>query len=195
MGLISRVSSRTYRCFMESRKSKNCESDTPQRYSFLVFDDEGQDKQDVSLAAKFWKQFELEPQIESRLVSKDNISQSSRPTDAGNLRVRSQPVNNTQTQNSSRAGSSSSIRNNINRSKSITSSKNNQNLSVSDMVKQLKQTNKFLNQQSNRNIDDLNSQDFNHISDSESTTIESEMQQLDKFDEMQQACKNTVKIQ
>ena len=104
-------------------------------------------------------------------------------------------MNNTQTQNSSRAGSSSSIRNNINRSKSITSSKNNQNLSVSDMVKQLKQTNKFLNQQSNRNIDDLNSQDFNHISDSESTTIENEMQQLDKFDEMQQACKNTVKIQ
>ena len=40
---------------MESRKPKNRESDTPQKYSFLVFDDEGQDKQDVKIVDKFLK--------------------------------------------------------------------------------------------------------------------------------------------
>jgi hypothetical protein len=68
-------------------------TDDASAFSFLVFDDERQDERDVRLAAKFWKQFELEPQIESRLVSKDNISQSSRPTEtAANQRVRSQPA-------------------------------------------------------------------------------------------------------
>merc|ERR1719219_3176908 len=105
---------------MESRKSKNHQQQQQQQpplpdealqqnYSFLIFNDQEQDPQDVRLAAKFWKQFELEPQIESRLVSKDNISQSSRPTETGNRVARSQPA---PQNNSSRAGSSSSMRNN-----------------------------------------------------------------------------------
>jgi len=49
--------------------------------SFLIFDDNPNtpnSTQDSNLAQKFWKQFELEPQIESNLVATDKISQSSR---------------------------------------------------------------------------------------------------------------------
>merc|ERR1712173_507708 len=170
----------------ESRKSKNnndnqtSDEALPQDYSFLIFNDKEQDPQDVRLAAKFWKQFELEPQIESRLVSKDNISQNrsaSRPTETGNMRVRTSQTRGSET-------SRNIVK--LNRSNSQTNNSNNNNsrpqtrtISVSDMVKQLKQTNKFLNR--NSNDDEENSPEF-IISDNEAT-IENEMQQLDKFDE------------
>lgn len=57
-----------------------CGSDSPE-ISFLVFDDSEsnpQNPQDVMLAQKFWKQFELEPQMESKLVAMDRVNQSSR---------------------------------------------------------------------------------------------------------------------
>ena len=165
--------------------------DEPTQQHFgLIFNDKEQDEQDVRLAAKFWKQFELEPQIESRLVSKDNIQQSSRLTETRN-RVRSQPA--PPTQHNSRGGSANSIRNNtanlkFNRSNSQTkdagfnSRPQTRTISVSDMVKQLKQTNKFLNR-NEEGEDEMGSAEFG-MSDSE-VTIETEMQQLDNFDEKQ----------
>lgn len=74
----------------EPEEDANGSSSDPE-ISFLVFDESPtnlQNPQDTMLAQKFWKQFELEPQMESKLVAMDRVNQSSRHTshrkDCGN---------------------------------------------------------------------------------------------------------------
>lgn len=66
----------------EPEEDANGSSSDPE-ISFLVFDESPtnlQNPQDTMLAQKFWKQFELEPQMESKLVAMDRVNQSSRHT-------------------------------------------------------------------------------------------------------------------
>lgn len=71
--------------------------DSSPEISFLIFDDNKdspQNDRDTQLAQKFWKQFELEPQIESNLVATDKISQSSRHNSfiSRDKKIRSMPM-------------------------------------------------------------------------------------------------------
>lgn len=187
----------------------NKSSSSEDSYSFLVFDDSRQDQRDVALAAKFWRQFELEPQIESRLVSKDNISQSSRKDSARysvGQRVRSQPatksagsrtsqteITRSQTIPALKLGNTNSRQSNLHSRhslKTVTYSddrQGNKSDSISHMVKQLKQTAKYVSSKGGGmaglvGVGELEQDLDADISDHE-TTIESEMRQLDMFDD------------
>merc|ERR1712110_618896 len=142
----------------------------------------------LCLAAKFWKQFELEPQIESRLVSKDNISQSSRPTET-QQRVRSQPaINVSNEESSSRANTNPNIKQSSksnNRVAPPTPSNRRpetRTISVSDMVKQLKRTSKFVNNSRVPQATEFELDDEHDMHNTEAA-IENEMRQLELFDE------------
>jgi len=197
----------------------NKSSSSEDSYSFLVFDDSGQNPKDVALAAKFWKQFELEPQIESRLVSKDNISQSSRKDSAkiarrhSEHRVRSQPaarvsdsrqgsatgISRAQTiasglksdEHSNLRGIRSSTRLQHSATGSLAESRENsatsKNANIAEMVKQLKKSSKFSQAREIGGLGEMMGADMREldgdISDHEACTIESEMRQLDLFDE------------
>jgi len=201
---------------MSEAELLNKSSSSEDSYSFLVFDDAKQNPRDVKLAAKFWKQFELEPQIESRLVSKDNISQSSRKNSARPLETRgkSQPVP------KSSGGRLDVNQPSISRSQTIpvlqiddgntrisrSSSRSRYRMppqdtskdkkpSVSEMVKQLKQTSKYVSTKGvNRTlpgVGEIGNEFDIDISDNE-TSIDADMRQLDLFDDHIAKNSNTV---
>jgi len=66
-----------------------------EKINFLIFDERNQNEADQTLAHKFWQQFELEPQIESRLVEQDSVTHSRHNSSKRRIelpRLRSQPI-------------------------------------------------------------------------------------------------------
>ena len=103
-----------------------------------IFDERNQDEADQTLAHKFWQQFELEPQIESRLVEQDSVTHSRHNSSKRRIevpRLRSQPIESKPTEETKRRATVDGSSSRLSVSKMVVQLKNNKHLKSTKKAK------------------------------------------------------------